>query len=51
MNLIDFIILIIVLVVLGLIAYFSFIKKDKDICAKCPYKKDNCDCGKKNNNK
>ena len=47
MNFIDFIILAIVLVTLGLIAYFNFIKKDKDVCSKCAYRRDNCDCGKK----
>ena len=27
---------------------FSYaIKKDKDVCRSCPYKKDNCDCGRK----
>ena len=43
MKFIDFIILIIVLGILGLIAYFNFIKKDKnkdkDICKRCPYGK------------
>ena len=24
-----------------------FIKKDKDVCSKCAYRRDNCDCGKK----
>jgi len=47
MNLIDFVILAVVLVILGLIAYFNFIKKDKDVCSKCTYKRENCDCGKK----
>ena len=47
MNFIDFIILAIVLVTLGLIAYHNFIKKDKDVCSKCAYRRDNCDCGKK----
>ena len=43
MNFIDFVILIIVLVLLGLIVYFNFIKKDKDVCSRCPYKRQNCD--------
>lgn len=47
MNFIDLIILVIVLGSLGVIAYFNFIKKDKDVCRGCPYKKDNCNCGKK----
>lgn len=47
MNFIDLIILVIVLGSLGAIAYFNFIKKDKDVCRSCPYKKDNCNCGKK----
>ena len=47
MNFIDFIILAIVIVVLGLIIYFNFIKKDKDVCSKCAYRRDNCNCGKK----
>ncbi len=47
MNFIDIIILILVLGALGLIAYFNFIKKDKDTCKRCPYKKQDCDCGKK----
>lgn len=47
MNFIDLIILVVVLGVLGAIAYFNFIKKDRDVCRSCPYKKDNCDCGKK----
>lgn len=48
MNFIDFVILILVLSILGLIAYFNFIKKDKDVCSKCPYKGQNCDCEMKN---
>jgi len=51
MNFIDFIILAIVLVTLGLIAYFNFIKKDKDVCSKCKYRRDNCDCGNKKQKK
>lgn len=47
MNFIDFIILVIVLGTLGAIAYFNFIKKDKDVCSKCAYKRENCNCGKK----
>lgn len=47
MNFIDLLILVIVLGVLGSIAYFNFIKKDKDMCRSCPYKKDNCNCGNK----
>ena len=47
MDSIDFIILAIVLITLGLIVYFNFIKKDKDICSKCAYRRENCDCGKK----
>ncbi len=47
MNFIDLIILVVVLGTLGAIAYFNFIKKDRDACRSCPYKKDNCDCGKK----
>lgn len=47
MNFIDMLILLIVLGTLILIAYFNFIKKDKDECRNCPYKKENCDCGKK----
>ena len=47
MNFIDFIILAIVLAVLGLITYHNFIKKDKDVCSKCAYRKDNCNCGKR----
>lgn len=38
-KIIDFVILIIVLGVLGLIIYFDFIKKDKDVCSRCIYKK------------
>lgn len=48
MNFIDFVILIIVLGTLGLIAYFNFIKKDKDACSRCAYKRQNCDCGMRN---
>ena len=48
MNFIDFIILVIVLGTLALIAYFNFIKKDKDACSKCAYKRENYDCRKKN---
>ncbi len=47
MNFIDFVILIIVLVLLGLIVYFNFIKKDDDICSRCPYKRPDCNCGNK----
>lgn len=47
MNFIDFIILTIVVIVLGLISYSSFIKKYKDICSKCKYKKANCNCARK----
>lgn len=47
MNFVDFVILIIVIGALGAIAYSNFIKKDKDVCTRCPYKEDNCDCGKK----
>jgi len=47
MNFIDFIILSIVLAVLSLIVYFNFIKKDKDICSKCAYRRDDCDCRNK----
>lgn len=47
MNFIDFIILTIVLSALGLIAYFNFIKRDKDMCLRCPYKRANCNCRKK----
>ena len=35
----DIIVLSIITVVLGLIIYFSFIKKDKNPCASCPYAK------------
>ena len=35
MNFVDFIILAVVLGALGIIAYFNFIKKDKDVCSKC----------------
>ena len=49
MDFVDFIILLFVLISLGLIAYFNFIKKDKDECKRCPYRKDNCNCGKKSN--
>jgi len=51
MNFIDFIILAIVLVTLGLISYNNFIKKDKDVCSKCKYRRDNCDCGNKKQKK
>lgn len=44
---IDFIILIIVMGILIKIAYSSFIKKDKDICSRCPYKRPNCNCMRK----
>ena len=47
MNFIDLIILVVVLGTLGYIAYFNFVKKDKDMCRSCPYKKDNCNCGNK----
>ena len=51
MNFIDIIILVVVIGLLGAIAYFNFLKKDKDVCAKCAYKRENCDCGKKINKK
>lgn len=47
MNFVDFIILVLVLGALGYIAYFNFVKKDNNECKRCPYKKDDCDCGKK----
>ncbi len=47
MNFVDFIILAVVLGALGIIAYFNFIKKDKDVCSKCAYKREGCNCGKK----
>ena len=47
MNFVDFIILAVVLGALGIIAYFNFIKKDKDVCSKCVYKRVGCNCGKK----
>ena len=47
MNFIDFIILAIILGILGMVAYNNFIKKDKDVCSKCVYKRDNCNCGNK----
>ena len=47
MNFVDFIILAVVLGALGVIAYFNFIKKDKDVCSKCVYKREGCNCGKK----
>lgn len=47
MNFVDFIILAVVLGALGIIAYFNFIKKDKDVCSKCVYKREGCNCGKK----
>ena len=34
--------------VLGIIAYFNFIKKDKDVCSKCVYKREGCNCNNKN---
>lgn len=40
MNIIDCIILVIVVALLGLIIYFSFIRK-KDSCGKCAYR-DSC---------
>ena len=46
MNFIDFIILVIVLGTLALIAYYNFIKKDKDICSKCAYRREKCNCRK-----
>ncbi|MGN1271384.1 MAG: hypothetical protein ACI4UX_05430 [Clostridia bacterium] len=51
MNFIDFIILVLVLGTLCTIAYFNFIKKDKDVCSKCPYKRENCNCGKNSLNR
>ena len=44
----DFIILAVVLGALGIIAYFNFIKKDKDVCSKCAYKREGCNCNNKN---
>ncbi len=48
MNFVDFIILAVVMGVLGIIAYFNFIKKDKDVCSKCAYKRKGCNCNNKN---
>lgn len=47
MNFIDFIILSIVLTTLSFIAYNNIFKKDKDVCSKCVYKRENCNCGMK----
>ena len=47
MNCIDLIILIIILGILGAITYFNFIKKEKNVCLRCPYKKPYCNCGNK----
>ena len=47
MNFIDLLILAVVLGALGAIAYFNFIKRDRDVCRSCQYKKDNCNCGNK----
>ena len=47
MTLQDVLVLSIIIVVLGLIVYFSFFKKDKNPCGGCPYAK-KCD---KNNQK
>lgn len=47
LNIVDMIILLVILVVLGLIIYFSFIKRKGDVCTKCPYKKEDCNCNKK----
>lgn len=47
MNFIDFIILLSVLTTLGFIAYKNIFKKDKDVCSKCIYKRENCNCGMK----
>ena len=47
MNLVDVVIVSIIVIGLCLIIYFNFIKKDRNSCGKCPYKKDNCSCNKK----
>ncbi len=49
MNYIDIIILVVVAALLGLIIYFSFIKK-KDGCANCPQSKSCKDKKQKKNN-
>ncbi len=49
MNFIDLIILIIILGILGAIIYFNFIKKEKDVCLRCAYKKTYCNCNNKEN--
>ena len=47
MNFIDFIILSIVLTTLVFIAYNNIFKKDNNVCSKCIYKRENCNCGQK----
>lgn len=51
MNFIDFIILSIVLTTLVFIAYNNIFKKDNNVCSKCIYKRENCNCGNKEQNK
>ena len=48
MKLIDIIILALVIIIAGLIIYFTFIKDKDNPCKGCPYCK-NCDKNKKNN--
>ena len=52
----DIIVLSIIIIILGLVIYFSFFKKDKNPCSSCPYakkceknnyKKESCDDFKK----
>ncbi len=39
MTLPDIIVLSVIIIVLGLIVFFSFFKKEKDPCCNCPYAK------------
>lgn len=48
MKLVDVLIIIIILLIVGLVVYFSFIKNKDNPCKGCPYAKN---CNKKNCNK
>lgn len=50
MNLVDLIIIILLVVIVGLVIYFSFIKNRNNPCHNCPYFKscDKSSCKSKN---
>ena len=50
MKPIDFVLILIILSVVGIVIYFGFIKNKGDVCRSCPYSgKKNCHCKTKEN--